>query len=236
VVGLPAQAVDTHIFRVGNRAGIAPGKDVDAVERAIEDNVPAEFQRHAHHWLILHGRYTCVARKPKCPACLIRDLCAYEDKTPEPPAETREEDPRMSDRYDVVGIGNAIVDVISHGDDSFLENMGITKGIMQLVERERAELLYAAMSDRVQTAGGSVANTIAGVGSLGLSTAFLGKVKDDALGRFYAKGMAEQGTAFPEPAGAGRPAAHLAVDDLRLARRGTVDEHLSRRGCGFRRG
>jgi endonuclease-3 len=85
--GFPAQAVDTHIFRVGNRAGIAPGKDVDAVERAIEDNVPAEFQRHAHHWLILHGRYTCVARKPKCPACLIRDLCAYEDKTPEPPAK-----------------------------------------------------------------------------------------------------------------------------------------------------
>jgi sugar/nucleoside kinase (ribokinase family) len=105
----------------------------------------------------------------------------------------------MSASYDVVGIGNAIVDVISHGDDSFLENMGITKGIMQLVERERAELLYAAMSDRVQTAGGSVANTIAGVGSLGLSTAFLGKVKDDALGRFYAAGMVEQGTAFPNP-------------------------------------
>jgi endonuclease-3 len=77
----PAQAVDTHIFRVGNRTGIAPGRDVDAVERAIEDNVPAEYLQHAHHWLILHGRYTCVARKPKCPACLIRDLCPYEDKT-----------------------------------------------------------------------------------------------------------------------------------------------------------
>ncbi|KPP89655.1 MAG: endonuclease III Nth [Rhodobacteraceae bacterium HLUCCA08] len=77
----PAQAVDTHIFRVGNRTGIAPGKDVDAVERAIEDNVPVEFQQHAHHWLILHGRYICVARKPKCGACIIRDLCQYEDKT-----------------------------------------------------------------------------------------------------------------------------------------------------------
>ena len=77
----PAQAVDTHIFRVGNRTGIAPGKDVDAVERAIEDNVPAEFQLHAHHWLILHGRYHCKARKPQCPTCLIRDLCDYEDKT-----------------------------------------------------------------------------------------------------------------------------------------------------------
>ncbi len=76
----PAQAVDTHIFRVGNRTGIAPGKDVTAVERAIEDNVPAEFQQHAHHWLILHGRYVCVARKPRCADCLIRDLCAYEEK------------------------------------------------------------------------------------------------------------------------------------------------------------
>jgi endonuclease-3 len=77
----PAQAVDTHIFRVGNRTGIAAGKTVEAVERAIEDNVPAEFQQHAHHWLILHGRYICVARKPKCGACLIRDLCPFEEKT-----------------------------------------------------------------------------------------------------------------------------------------------------------
>lgn len=79
--GHPAQAVDTHIFRVGNRTGLAPGKDVETVERAIEDNVPAEYQRHAHHWLILHGRYICVARKPKCGACLIRDLCEFEEKT-----------------------------------------------------------------------------------------------------------------------------------------------------------
>ena len=77
----PAQAVDTHIFRVGNRTGIAPGRDVTQVERAIEDNVPAEFQLHAHHWLILHGRYICVARKPRCPDCLIRDLCPFEEKT-----------------------------------------------------------------------------------------------------------------------------------------------------------
>ena len=80
--GMPTQAVDTHIFRVGNRTGICPGKDVTAVERAIEDNIPADFQHHAHHWLILHGRYTCVARKPKCNACLIRDLCPFEEKTP----------------------------------------------------------------------------------------------------------------------------------------------------------
>ena len=79
--GMPAQAVDTHIFRIGNRTGICPGRDVDAVERAIEDHIPAEFQQHAHHWLILHGRYICIARKPKCGICPIRDLCPYEDKT-----------------------------------------------------------------------------------------------------------------------------------------------------------
>ncbi|WP_212525157.1 endonuclease III [Actibacterium sp. MT2.3-13A] len=79
--GYPAQAVDTHIFRVGNRTGICPGKDVLAVERAIEDNIPVAFQRHAHHWLILHGRYTCKARKPLCGTCLIRDLCPFEEKS-----------------------------------------------------------------------------------------------------------------------------------------------------------
>ncbi len=79
--GHPAQAVDTHIFRIGNRTGIAPGKDVVAVERAIEDNVPVEFAQHAHHWLILHGRYVCKARKPDCPKCLIADLCPFEEKT-----------------------------------------------------------------------------------------------------------------------------------------------------------
>ena len=76
----PTQAVDTHIFRIGNRTGIAPGKDVVAVERAIEDHIPAEFQQHAHHWLILHGRYICTARKPKCRVCIIRDLCPFEEK------------------------------------------------------------------------------------------------------------------------------------------------------------
>ncbi|RAZ86078.1 endonuclease III [Cereibacter johrii] len=77
----PAMAVDTHIFRVANRTGIAPGRDVEAVERALEDHVPAPFALHAHHWLILHGRYICVARKPKCGICPIRDLCPYEEKT-----------------------------------------------------------------------------------------------------------------------------------------------------------
>jgi endonuclease-3 len=79
--GLPAQAVDTHVFRVGNRTGIAPGRDEAAVERAIEDNVPAEYLGHSHHWLILHGRYICTARKPRCGDCIIADLCAHEEKT-----------------------------------------------------------------------------------------------------------------------------------------------------------
>ncbi|MCF3974775.1 endonuclease III [Paracoccus salsus] len=79
--GHASQAVDTHIFRVGNRTRIAPGRDVEAVERAIEDNVPVRFQSHAHHWLILHGRYICQARRPRCGVCIIRDLCPYEEKT-----------------------------------------------------------------------------------------------------------------------------------------------------------
>jgi endonuclease III len=77
-------AVDTHIFRVSNRTGIAPGKNVDAVEQKLLKVVPTEFLHDAHHWLILHGRYTCIARKPVCWNCLIADLCEYKDKTPLP--------------------------------------------------------------------------------------------------------------------------------------------------------
>jgi len=77
----PAMAVDTHIFRVSNRTGIAPGKNVVEVEKKLMKFVPAEFLMDAHHWLILHGRYTCVARKPKCGSCLIEDLCEHKDKS-----------------------------------------------------------------------------------------------------------------------------------------------------------
>jgi endonuclease-3 len=79
--GQPTIAVDTHIFRVGNRTGLAPGKDVRAVEDKLEKVVPAEFKLDAHHWLVLHGRYVCMARKPDCPNCIIRDLCRYKFKT-----------------------------------------------------------------------------------------------------------------------------------------------------------
>ncbi len=82
--GEPTIAVDTHIFRVSNRTGIAPGKDVDAVEQKLLKVVPQEFRHDAHHWLILHGRYTCIARKPQCWNCIIKDLCEYKDKTPLP--------------------------------------------------------------------------------------------------------------------------------------------------------
>jgi endonuclease-3 len=74
-------AVDTHIFRVANRTGLAPGRDPLEVEMALEAVVPREFKQHAHHWLILHGRYTCVARVPKCPECIVADLCRYPHKT-----------------------------------------------------------------------------------------------------------------------------------------------------------
>jgi endonuclease-3 len=79
--GHPTIAVDTHIFRVSNRTGIAPGKDVLAVEKKLLKLVPDEFKLDAHHWLILHGRYTCIARKPRCGSCIIEDLCEYRHKT-----------------------------------------------------------------------------------------------------------------------------------------------------------
>jgi endonuclease-3 len=79
--GLPTIAVDTHIFRVANRTNLAPGKDVAEVERRLVKFTPDEFKRNAHHWLILHGRYVCMARKPTCPECIIRDLCEYRHKT-----------------------------------------------------------------------------------------------------------------------------------------------------------
>jgi len=106
-------------------------------------------------------------------------------------------------RYQVVGIGNAIVDVLSQTEETFLDLMGITKGIMQLVERERAETLYGAMRERTEAPGGSVGNTVAGLGNLGLKTAFIGRVRDDALGRFYAKSLVLEGTDFPNPPVAG---------------------------------
>ena len=84
--GEPTIAVDTHIFRVSNRTGLAPGKDVLQVELGLEKRVPEKYLSHAHHWLILHGRYTCVARKPLCPTCVVRDLCHYPDKTKELPS------------------------------------------------------------------------------------------------------------------------------------------------------
>jgi endonuclease-3 len=79
--GVPTIAVDTHVFRVGNRTGLARGKTPLEVENALLEVVPERFRRHAHHWLILHGRYVCKARRPDCPACPIRHLCAYDDKT-----------------------------------------------------------------------------------------------------------------------------------------------------------
>lgn len=79
--GWPTIAVDTHIFRVSNRMNFAPGKDVDAVEQKLLKVVPAEFKLDVHHWLILHGRYTCTARKPKCGSCLVEDLCEFKQKT-----------------------------------------------------------------------------------------------------------------------------------------------------------
>lgn len=96
--GEPTIAVDTHIFRVGNRTGLAPGETPLEVELKLEKNVPPEFRLHAHHWLILHGRYTCIARKPLCYRCVVRDLCRYPDKTPDPDLSRAVPPPRLSSR------------------------------------------------------------------------------------------------------------------------------------------
>jgi endonuclease III len=82
-------AVDTHIFRVANRTGLAPGKNPREVEDALRVNTPPEYRKDAHHWLLLHGRYVCTARRPACPTCIIRDLCEYPHKTPAKPAAKR---------------------------------------------------------------------------------------------------------------------------------------------------
>ena len=92
--GEPTIAVDTHIFRVSNRTGLAPGKNVLDVELGLEKRVPEKYLSHAHHWLILHGRYTCVARKPLCPTCMVRDLCHFPEKT----KEAQSEKPRLKIR------------------------------------------------------------------------------------------------------------------------------------------
>jgi len=109
-------------------------------------------------------------------------------------------------KYQAVGIGNAVVDVISQCDDAFLSRMGIRKGVMTLIEQDRGEALYEAMEGRQQMPGGSVANTIAGMGALGLSTALIGRVADDALGHYYVRAMADVGTEFAgAPRGADIP-------------------------------
>ena len=87
--GEPTIAVDTHIFRVSNRTGLAPGKNVLEVELGLERRVPEKYRLHAHHWLILHGRYTCVARKPFCPTCVVRHVCHFPDKTKELPPDKK---------------------------------------------------------------------------------------------------------------------------------------------------
>jgi endonuclease-3 len=98
-------AVDTHIFRVANRTGLAPGKNPLEVELALMRNTPDEYKKNAHHWLLLHGRYVCTARLPACPKCLIEDLCEYPDKTP-PPALKNSDAPVAHDKPGSSGARN----------------------------------------------------------------------------------------------------------------------------------
>jgi endonuclease III len=95
--GIPTMAVDTHVFRIANRLGLAPGKTPDEVEENLLKVIPDEYLFHAHHWLILHGRYTCKARKPECQACVIADICKSAEKTNAVPAELKELPPQFSE-------------------------------------------------------------------------------------------------------------------------------------------
>ncbi|WP_354556377.1 endonuclease III [Rhizobium aquaticum] len=95
--GIPTMAVDTHVFRIANRLGLAPGKTPDEVEENLLKVIPDDYLFHAHHWLILHGRYTCKARKPECQACVIADICKSAEKTNAVPAELKELPPQFSD-------------------------------------------------------------------------------------------------------------------------------------------
>ncbi len=95
--GIPTMAVDTHVFRIANRLGLAPGKTPDEVEENLLKVIPDEYLFHAHHWLILHGRYTCKARKPECQLCVIADICKSAEKTNAVPAELKELPPQFSD-------------------------------------------------------------------------------------------------------------------------------------------
>lgn len=96
--GIPTMAVDTHVFRIANRLGLAPGKTPDEVEENLLKVIPDDYLFHAHHWLILHGRYTCKARKPECQLCVIADICKSAEKTNAVPAELKELPPQFSDR------------------------------------------------------------------------------------------------------------------------------------------
>jgi len=100
--GQPTMAVDTHIFRIGNRIGLAPGRTPDEVEATLVRIIPEKYMRHAHHWLILHGRYVCKARKPDCPACVIADICKSAEKTTDIPAPLAPLEPLEATRQIIV--------------------------------------------------------------------------------------------------------------------------------------
>src|ERR1700738_5127737 len=108
VFGQVEIAVDTHIFRVANRTGLAPGKTPRAVEDALMRNTPDEFKKDAHHWLLLHGRYVCTARTPACPKCIIKDLCEYPDKTPAPALELSDAPIAHKRPHPMKGSGTAV--------------------------------------------------------------------------------------------------------------------------------
>ena len=176
---MPTIAVDTHVFRVSNRTGLAYGKNPDEVQQNLYKVVPKKYLKKAGHTILLHGRYTCKARKPFCKTCVIRKYCKFKNKDFE--------------LVKVLGIGNAIVDVVCKVEESFITKNNLTKGTMKLVDEAEFKKLLSNLKIEETIAGGSVANSIVGLSQLGNPVvSFIGKVNNDELGNKYEKSLTNE--------------------------------------------
>ena len=170
----PFIAVDTHLFRLGNRIGLAKGKNVLEVENNYLKIIPNWAMKDAHHWLILHGRYVCKARNPECNVCKIKEFCEFFKK-------------RFIMVKKVLGMGNAVLDILVETSDSYLQKNNLSKGSMVLVEQEESDKIVNDVTPTKKDSGGSVANSMVGISVLGGSASFCGKVKNDELGQDFEK-------------------------------------------------
>ena len=148
----------------------------------LEKNVPKKYLNNAHHLLILHGRYICKARNPECYRCVVNDLCMFKNKN---------FNLKKMQQFDLLGIGNSVVDVLYEVDEEFIKKNNLQKSVMTLIDEEKAEKFYSQLKQGVEVAGGSVANSTVGFALLSGKPAFIGKIKDDNLGKSFSKSLAD---------------------------------------------